>query len=73
MQQPAWILIGAGGLLIILGLLWLVSPSIPWMGRLPGDLAIERERFRFYAPLTTCLILSGLLSAAMWIAQRLLR
>jgi hypothetical protein len=54
------------------GLIWILAPSIPWLGRLPGDLRIERESFRFYFPLVTCLLLSLVLSLVVWVI-RLLR
>jgi hypothetical protein len=58
-----------GVLLIVLGVAW------PWimklgLGRLPGDLRIEREGFSFYFPITTSLILSILLSLLLWIFSR---
>ncbi len=58
-----------GILLIVLGLAW------PWimklgLGRLPGDLRIEREGFSFYFPITTSLILSILLSLLLWFFRR---
>jgi hypothetical protein len=43
-------------------LVWILAPSIPLPGRLPGDIRIERESFRFYFPLVTCLLLSLILS-----------
>jgi hypothetical protein len=54
------------------GLVWILAPSIPWLGRLPGDIRIERENFRFYFPLVTCLLLSLILSLVVW-AIRLFR
>jgi Protein of unknown function (DUF2905) len=58
-----------GVLLVILGLAW------PWierlgLGRLPGDLSIEREGFHFYFPLATSLIVSILLSLLLWLLRR---
>jgi hypothetical protein len=58
-----------GILLVILGIAW------PWiaklgLGRLPGDLFIEREGFSFYLPLTTCLIISILVSLLLWFLRR---
>jgi uncharacterized protein HemY len=55
------ILIIVGVTLVVLGLLW------PWLsqiglGRLPGDIVIERENFRLYFPITTCLIVSVVIS-----------
>jgi hypothetical protein len=59
------ILIIAGLVLIALGLLW------PWLtklglGRLPGDIAIEHENFRFYFPITTSIIISLVVSLLFW-------
>jgi len=62
-------LIFLGAFLIILGL------SLPYLnrlglGRLPGDIYIERENFRFYFPLATSLILSALISLILWALRR---
>lgn len=64
-----WILLILGLVLAAVGLVWLLAPSIPWMGRLPGDIRIERENFRFYFPLVTCLLLSVLLSLVLWLVR----
>jgi len=57
--------------LVALGLLvWLV-PSWGWLGRLPGDLRIERPNLRIYVPLTTSILLSAALSALFWLISRL--
>ncbi len=57
------LLIGAGAVLILLGLLaWALHGRLGWLGRLPGDIRIERDNFRFYAPITTMLLLSLALS-----------
>ena len=67
-----WVLLVLGLVLAGVGLVWILAPSIPWLGRLPGDLRIERESFRFYFPLVTCLLLSLVLSLVVWLI-RLLR
>ncbi|MCA9017467.1 MAG: DUF2905 domain-containing protein [Planctomycetaceae bacterium] len=72
-NQPAWILIYAGLLITGVGIVWLLAPSIPWLGKLPGDILIERENFRFYFPLTTCVLLSLLLSGIVWLLRFLSR
>lgn len=69
MHHPAWALVVIGGLIAAFGLVWLLSPSIPWLGKLPGDIAIERGNFRFYFPLMTCILLSVLLTAIMWLVR----
>lgn len=58
-----------GLVLIVTGLLW------PWLtklglGRLPGDILIERENFRFYFPITTSILISLLLSLLFWLFHR---
>jgi hypothetical protein len=62
-------LIMLGLVLLVLGLLW------PWLsqiglGRLPGDIVIERENVTFYFPLMTCLLLSVLFSLVFWAMNR---
>lgn len=62
-------LIVLGLVLVVLGLLW------PWLGklglgRLPGDIVIERENFTFYFPLMTSLVISVVISLILWLLQR---
>ena len=59
-----------GVILTGFGLVLLVAPKIPWVGRLPGDTLIQRERFSFYFPLASCLLASLLLSLLMWLVSR---
>ncbi len=72
MSHPAYLLVTIGLVVTGVGLLWLMSGSFPWLGHLPGDIRIEGERSRFYFPLTTCLLLSLLLSSVLWIVRTLL-
>ena len=58
-----------GVLIAGIGLAWLLAPSLPWLGKLPGDIAFEREDFRFYFPLTTCMLLSLLLTGILWLVR----
>ncbi len=71
MPALARMLMVAGGLLLILGLVLYFGPSLPFLGRLPGDLRIERPGFRLYLPITTCLLISLLLSLALWLWSKL--
>lgn len=61
-----WVLLILGLVLAGVGLVWILAPSIPWLGRLPGDIRIEGENFRFYFPLATCLLVSLLLTLVAW-------
>ncbi len=61
------LLMVAGLLLLVLGGLLFLVGKIPFLGRLPGDIVIEREHFRLYIPLATCLLLSALLPVISWL------
>lgn len=63
-----------GRFLILLGLivaaiggLLLLSGKIPWLGRLPGDIMIQRKNFTFYFPLGTSIVLSLILTLLFWL------
>jgi len=56
------VLIIAGGLLVLTGLIFLVKDKIPWVGRLPGDVYLKGNTFTLYFPLTTCIIISIVLT-----------
>jgi hypothetical protein len=58
------------GLLAVGALVWLGGRLHLPLGRLPGDIRIERENFRFYFPLTTCLLISVLVSLAVWMFRK---
>jgi hypothetical protein len=65
-----------GRFLIVLGLVILMAGLLwPWvsqigLGRLPGDIVIERENMTLYFPLMTCLVLSVLFSLVLWAVNR---
>ncbi|MBZ0099946.1 MAG: DUF2905 domain-containing protein, partial [Taibaiella sp.] len=53
-----------GILVVVAGvIIWMFGDKLRWLGRLPGDIRIERENFRFYMPITTMIIVSIVLSA----------
>ena len=54
-----------GVVLVIVGILVTVAGKIPGVGKLPGDILIKKENFSFYFPLTTCVLISIILSAIM--------
>ena len=60
------ILIILGLTLLVIGLAWPWLGSLP-LGRLPGDIVIERENFRIYFPITTMLVVSVLISVIVWL------
>ena len=63
-------LILLGILLAIVGLLFAFGAKIPWLGHLPGDIDIKRGNFTFYFPLTTCLLLSLILTLVLYLFRR---
>jgi hypothetical protein len=63
------LLIIFGLVLVAVGVLWSVIAKLG-LGRLPGDLVIERENFRLYIPIATSLLISLLLSLVLWFLNR---
>ncbi len=55
-------LIGIGILLVVIGLVFMVSGRLPWLGRLPGDILIERDNLTIFIPLGTMLVVSLILT-----------
>lgn len=64
------ILILFGLILIGLGLFLTFSGKIPFIGKLPGDMVIEKENFKFYFPLGTCLLISLVLSLVLFLFKK---
>lgn len=56
--------------MVIVGGLFMLGSKIPFLGRLPGDIAVQKKNFSFYFPITTCIILSIILSFIMWLFGR---
>ena len=66
-MQRTLILIGLA--LLVIGLAWPWLGKLP-LGRLPGDIVIDRPSFKLYAPITTMILLSALLSLLLWLFRR---
>lgn len=64
------ILVVTGIILVLMGVGFLFFDKIPFLGKLPGDIRIERENFRFYFPVTTSIIVSILISVILWIISQ---
>jgi len=66
-----------GKMLFVIGLLlaaagfflWKIGNKLPF-GKLPGDIAIQKENFSFYFPITTCIVISVILTLIMWLLKR---
>ena len=70
MRELGKFLIMLGAIVLLLGLILWSGFAPNWLGRLPGDIRIEREHSAFYFPIVTCIILSILLSVLLSIFRR---
>jgi hypothetical protein len=57
--------------LSLIGAAFLFSEKIQWLGRLPGDVRIEKGNFSFYFPLASCVLISALLSFFAWVFSKI--
>jgi hypothetical protein len=67
----------AGKLMVVAGLLLAIVGAVLWkfggfgpLGRLPGDISVQKENFSFQFPIVTCLLLSLVLTIVMWLFRR---
>lgn len=63
-------LIYLGIVLVIVGVVFSLAGKLPWLGHLPGDITIQRERFTFYFPLATCILISVIISLVLYFFRR---
>jgi hypothetical protein len=74
MENLGKAIVGLGVILVVVGLgLWFFGDKLSWLGHLPGDIRIERPGFRFYAPITTMIIISVVLSVLLSILVKFFR
>lgn len=71
-SMPKLLIIG-GIVMIVVGLLWMAFGRWLPFGKLPGDIAVEKENFKFYFPVVTCIVLSIGLSLVMYVIRWFLR
>ena len=64
------IIVMAGVFLVVLGLILMFGEHIPFIGKLPGDIHIQKKNFSFHFPITTCIILSLLLTLVFHLLRR---
>ncbi|WP_152269780.1 DUF2905 domain-containing protein [Agriterribacter humi] len=65
-------IIAGGALIVIAGIvIYFFHDRLHWIGRLPGDIRIEKENFRFYFPITTMILFSIMLSLLLWLLRKL--
>ena len=63
----------AGGILIVIAgiAIYFFHDRLHWIGRLPGDIRIEKENFRFYFPIATMILFSIVVSLILWLLRKL--
>jgi hypothetical protein len=70
MQDVGRMLIVLGVVIALLGVVLLFAGRVPGLGRLPGDIHVERGNWTFYFPLGTSIVLSLLLTLVLWLLNR---
>jgi len=64
------LLVVLGVLIVLVGLVLMLMGRVPWLGRLPGDISVQRGNWSFYFPLTTSILISVLLSVLLYLIGR---
>lgn len=65
------VLVVVGCVTVVVGLLLMLAPKLPWLGHLPGDFVVRRERVTFYFPLATSIVVSLVLTLVLnWFLRR---
>lgn len=67
MQSMGKFLVLTGLLIVLIGGILMFSDKIPLLGKLPGDIRVEKENVRFYFPITTSIVISVFISVIFWI------
>lgn len=72
MDKAGKTIIFIGIAIVVIGIIvWLLGDKLRWLGKLPGDIRIERENFRFYMHITTMILLSIVLSGILWLIRQI--
>lgn len=73
MEQIGKTIMLIGAVIVLIGaVIWLAGDKLGWLGSLPGDIKVKKENFSFYAPITSMILLSILLSGLLWIIRKFL-
>lgn len=70
MGEMAKVMIVIGAILILVGIVILVFPKLPFTGKLPGDILIKKEHVTFYFPLATSIVISIIISMILYIINK---
>ncbi len=70
MSELGRVLVVLGLIVVALGVVLLLVDRVPWIGRLPGDVHLQRGNWTFYFPLGTSILLSVVLTLVLWLIGR---
>ncbi len=70
MKGLGYLLLITGGILAAAGLILILFPKIPFLGKLPGDIIIQKKNFSIHFPVVSCIIISVILSLVFWFFSR---
>ncbi|HXH84756.1 MAG TPA: DUF2905 domain-containing protein [Candidatus Tectomicrobia bacterium] len=70
MSELGRVLLVLGIVIALVGVLLMAFGRVPWIGRLPGDIHVERGNWSFYFPLGTSILLSLVLTLVLWLVGR---
>lgn len=74
MERLGKTVIIVGILVVVAGIvILLLGDKLRWLGKLPGDIRVERENFRFYMPVTTMILISIVASAILWLVRQFIK
>ena len=59
-----------GVMLFVLGGIFMLGAKVPWLGRLPGDIYVQKKNFTLFFPIATCILVSLVLSAILILLKR---
>ena len=71
MQEIGKFVVILGVFLVVVGvILWRFPGLFAWVGKLPGDIAVQKGNFSFYFPVVTCIVVSIVLTLLSWLFRR---
>ena len=70
-QTGKWLMIIGGAIILIGIVVYFFGDKLHWIGRLPGDIRVEKENFKFYFPITTMILLSVVISLLLYLIRKL--
>ena len=59
-----------GCIIAVAGAVLMFSDKLPWLGRLPGDIYVKKENYSIFFPVTTCILVSLIISLILWLIRK---